>query len=106
MKEVTDWLYEHKHESWKLCGRRPHIPVKFIGLAAHEVYLRRDKVRPIRIAWEIWERAEALMLQDIDPMPLFSSMLEAKLYMYERPWYIKLFDGGIYPEGIRGEYIS
>jgi hypothetical protein len=104
-EEVQLWLAEYGLSIAKL-RRRRRIPVMYLREAACEVYEMRNSIKPIRYGWLIWETAQ-LMLENASPtMHSELSKLEYELYWAKRSWLAKLFDSGVYPEGIRGEYIS
>ena len=56
--DAVDWLHSNGHTIAKLQRRRPNLDGRDILAAACRVYeFERHTIRPIRIAWRIWELA-------------------------------------------------
>ena len=104
-KELDVWLAGRGLEIIKL-KRRRKIPAKYLREAAHQVYEMRDEMKPIRYGWEIVELAQRMYEEKRATNYSELSRLEYELWWAKRSWLAKLFDSGVYPEGIRGEYIS
>jgi hypothetical protein len=101
-EEVKVWLDDCGLPIYRLHAKRPYISVEYLADAACVVYERRFDLRPIRYGWTIWEIAEDLMNEGKVLFPSRIGLLKSQLEWQMRPWYIKIFDGGVYPEGTRG----
>jgi hypothetical protein len=97
-KELDIWLASRGLEIYKLKLRRD-IPVKYLREAAHEVYARRDEIKPIRYGWVIWEIAQRMYRTQTSTDYSEISRLEFELWWAKRSWIARFFDRGYYLEG-------